>query len=53
MILQEWKSLNHEFVDHRLDHGLVILVILGALDALGAFGTLGILGVDALPFFFW
>ena len=34
---------NHELVDHRLDHGLVVLGVLGALGALG---------VGALPFFF-
>ena len=59
------KSLDHRLVDHRLDHGLVVLSVLGALGALGAlgilgalgafgaFGALGALSVGALPFFFW
>ena len=49
MILQKRESLdhglvNHELVDHGLDHGLVVL---------GVLGTLGALGVGTLPFFFW
>ena len=49
MILRERESLdhglvNHELVDHRLDHRLV---------AFGILGVLGAFGVDILPFFFW
>jgi len=40
LILREQESLdhglvNHELIDHGLDHGLVVLGVLGALGALG------------------